>query len=41
MSVWQYMAALEGHMQANGAEGSGKLSSSDKDRLWSKIQGSA
>ncbi|WP_165699873.1 hypothetical protein [Rhizobium sp. Leaf321] len=37
MSMWQYMAAIDGYVQANTAD-DGKLSSSEVDDVWQWMQ---
>lgn len=34
MSMWQYLAAVEGYVKANSAEDSKGLSSREADDLW-------
>lgn len=34
MSVWQYMAALDGYARANDPDGDKRLSGSEQDELW-------
>ncbi|GLU29468.1 hypothetical protein Brsp01_47010 [Brucella sp. NBRC 12950] len=38
MSMWQYMAALDGYIKANTPDEPGKLSDSEKDDLWDWIK---
>lgn len=37
MSVWKFMAALEGFVKANTPKDNGKLSSAEKDELFDWI----
>ncbi len=39
MSMWQYMAAMDGYIKANTPNEPGKLSESEKDDLWDWLQG--
>lgn len=34
MSMWQFMAAVEGYIKANTPEDDGKLGSKEADELW-------
>jgi len=38
MSMWQYMAALDGYIKANTPDEPGKLSESEKDELWDWVK---
>ena len=38
MSMWQYMAALDGYIKANTPDEPGKLSEAEKDDLWDWIK---
>jgi hypothetical protein len=38
MSLFQYMAAVDGFADANSPDGEGKLSTSEADELWSWLQ---
>ncbi|MGR9420665.1 hypothetical protein [Rhizobium leguminosarum] len=38
MSMWEFMAALEGYVKANSAD-DGKLSSAEVDDVWTWMQG--
>ncbi|WP_282186073.1 hypothetical protein [Ochrobactrum sp. Marseille-Q0166] len=38
MSMWKYMAALDGYIKANTPDEPGKLSESEKDDLWDWIK---
>ena len=37
MSVWQFMAAVEGYVKANTPKDNGKLSNAEKDELFDWI----
>jgi hypothetical protein len=39
MSIWQYMAALDGYMKANDPDADKKLTKSEEDELWEWIKG--
>lgn len=39
MSVWQYMAAVEGYARANDPEAAKKLSAKERDELWDWVKG--
>lgn len=39
MSVFEYLAALDGFAEANNPDAGGKLSDSEKDELWEFING--
>lgn len=39
MSVFEYLAALDGFAEANNPEAAGKLSDAEKDELWEFING--
>ena len=38
MSVFEYLAALDGFAEANNPEPAGKLSDTEKDELWEWLQ---
>ncbi len=38
MSVWEYMAAVEGYAKAHNPEQNGGLSETEKDELWELVQ---
>lgn len=38
-SVFEYLAALDGFIEANDPEGDKKLTESEKDDLWSWLEG--
>lgn len=38
MSMWQFMAAIDGYVAANSPEESNGLSESEKDDLWEMLQ---
>lgn len=38
ISLWQYLAAVEGYAAAHDPEGNGKLSSQEEDDLWTWLQ---
>lgn len=38
MSMWQFLAAVDGYVKANSSEESGALSEADKDDLWDMIK---
>lgn len=38
MSMWQYMAALNGYIKANSSDEPGKLTESEKDELWDWVK---
>lgn len=38
MSVFEYLAVLEGFQQANSPDEAGKLSEDEKDDLWAWLQ---
>jgi len=40
MSVWQFMAAVDGYVQAN-TEGDGSLNGREADELWEWMQSKA
>ena len=39
LSVFEYLAALDGFAAANDADGDKKLSESEKDELWTWLNG--
>lgn len=39
MSIWEYMAALDGFNQANDPDAEKRLSGEEKDELWAWLQG--
>ena len=39
MSVWQYMAAVEGYARANDPEAAKRLSGQERDELWEWVKG--
>lgn len=39
MSVWQYLAALDGYIKANSSDDSKSLSKREQDELWDWLQG--
>ena len=39
MSMWQFMAAVEGWARAHDPDAAGKLSASEKDDLWEMVRG--
>jgi hypothetical protein len=41
LSVFEYLAALDGFAAANDADGDKKLSESEKDELWEWLSASA
>lgn len=38
MSVWQYMAAVDGYITANSSDDGKSLSKSEKDDLWTMME---
>lgn len=38
MSVWEFQAAVDGYLRANGAESNGGLTDADEEELWQMIQ---
>ena len=38
MSIWQYMAALDGYIKAHSSDEPGKLTESEKDELWDWVK---
>lgn len=38
MSQWQFFAAMDGWMKANGSGGDGHLSQVEKDEIWEWMQ---
>lgn len=38
MSQWQFFAAMDGWMKANGGDGGSSLSESEKDEIWEWMQ---
>jgi hypothetical protein len=38
MSVWQFMAALDGYAKAHDPEAGKALSNTEKDDLWAMVQ---
>lgn len=38
MSLWQYLAALEGYIAANSSDDDKRISASEADELWQFIQ---
>lgn len=38
MSMWQFMAALDGYARAHDPESANKLSEADKDDLWEMVK---
>lgn len=42
MSMWQFMAAIDGYEKANSSESdSNKLSDQEKDELWEMVSGAS
>jgi len=41
MSAWEYLAALEGYIEANTPKDEGKLASAEADELWEWMQSKA
>jgi hypothetical protein len=39
MSVWQYMALVEGYIKANKPDDPGKMTASEADEMWEWLQG--
>lgn len=39
MSMWQFMAALEGYAKAHDPKAKGKLNDSERDELWELVRG--
>ena len=38
MTVWQYMAAVDGYVKANSSEGGDKLGADEIDELWEWVK---
>lgn len=38
MSLFQYMAAVDGFADANNPDGAGKISSAEEDDIWAWLQ---
>lgn len=39
MSMWQFMAAVDGYIKANSTDEPGKLDGSEVDDIWEWLQG--
>lgn len=38
MSMWQYMAAIDGYIEAHGGEKADRLTRDDEDELWEWLE---
>lgn len=38
MSIWQFLAAVDGYVKANSQEKPGKLGNDEKDEIWGWLE---